>query len=329
MNPAGSELGTPDLVVEMPEPYEIEGNGVDHFVVVRVPFEVPQDTFVRAVEFVPGNRALVHHMNGHLIVYEPGKKTNLFEGETFTEDAVHNPAALESLNLRNDDGSFAPIFVNLVNYLPGMSPTAYPNGLSYLFPLMAQNVFLMNDVHYGPSTRDTFDLSHLNIWYGPRPERVVREFILGTYGVAKPVPELIIPPDTVMDFHIEYEVPRDISVLSLNPHMHLLGKSIKAYAVTRMYQTIPLIHIPRWDFHWQYTYTFPRPVHIPSGSTLVVEATYDNTAENPHNPFSPPRTVREHEGSMKSTDEMLQLIVSWTPYRPGDELLDLTEVSLE
>ena len=109
--------------------------------------------------------------------------------------------------------------------------------------------------------------------------------------------------------------------------MHLLGKSFKAYALTPGLDTIRLIHIPEWDFRWQYFYTFKHMVKIPAGSTLVVEATFDNTADNPNNPNDPPQVVAERldrggEG-MRTTDEMLQFIISWLPYEDGDESISL------
>ena len=40
------------------------------------------------------------------------------------------------------------------------------------------------------------------------------------------------------------------------------------------------------------------------------------------NPFNPPQFILEN-GSMKTTDEMLQLIVSYLPYQEGDENIKL------
>jgi hypothetical protein len=50
-----------------------------------------------------------------------------------------------------------------------------------------------------------------------------------------------------------------------------------------------------------------------------VEGLFDNTANNPNNPFSPPREIAEKNGSMKTTDEMFQLIVTYLPWQKGDE----------
>jgi len=137
------------------------------------------------------------------------------------------------------------------------------------------------------------------------------------------VPPLVVPPDTVMTFTSDYTLPFDISVLTVNPHMHLLGKSFLAYAVTQQGDTIPMIRINKWDFRWQYFYTYKKMLKIPRGARIHVEAVYDNTRKNPNNPFSPPRLVAEREGSMRTSDEMMQFIVTYLPYQPGDENISL------
>ena len=52
------------------------------------------------------------------------------------------------------------------------------------------------------------------------------------------------------------------------------------------------------------------------GSTLYSEAHYDNTDANPANPNKPPKNV--HLGE-KTTDEMMLVYFSYTPYQAGDE----------
>ena len=132
-----------------------------------------------------------------------------------------------------------------------------------------------------------------------------------------------IEPNTVKNVWSKFKVPEDISILTINPHMHLLGKSFKAYALKPGGDTIRLISIPRWDFSWQYFYTFKKMVKIPAGSTIVAEGVYDNTRQNLNNPFSPPQLITDQSGSMKATDEMFQFIVTYLPYQSGDENVSL------
>ena len=113
----------------------------------------------------------------------------------------------------------------------------------------------------------------------------------------------------------------------MNPHLHLLGKSFKGYAVKPNGDTVRLVSIPRWDFRWQFFYTFRHPVRIPAGSWIVAEAEFDNTTGNPNNPNNPPKEVGERleygGASMRATDEMFQFIITWMPYQPGDEQISL------
>jgi hypothetical protein len=146
---------------------------------------------------------------------------------------------------------------------------------------------------------------------------------MGTLGVSGIEPPLVLLPNKIQTHYSRYTLPNDISVLTINPHMHLLGKSFKAFALKPDGDTIRMISIPRWDFNWQYFYTFPKMLHIPAGSTIVMEGVFDNTPENPLNPFHPPQTIRDNNGSMKTTDEMFQLIISYLPYQKGDENISL------
>lgn len=182
----------------------------------------------------------------------------------------------------------------------------------------------MQDMHYGPTAIDQWDKSKINIFFSKeKPKRVPHETQMGTLGISPVEPELIIPPDTIMTFYTKYQVPQDISLLMVNPHMHLLGRKFKAYAVTLKKDTIPLVKIDNWDFRWQFYYKFPKMVKIPAGATLIAEGLFDNTADNPFNPFFPPREIREPDNSMKTTDEMFQFIFTYLPYREGDENISL------
>ena len=66
-----------------------------------------------------------------------------------------------------------------------------------------------------------------------------------------------------------------------------------------------------------------RWMKLVAGTVMIVEGVYDNTVNNPLNPFYPPRTVAERDGSMRTTDEMFQLICTYLPYHEGDESISL------
>lgn len=326
----GSFFGKPDLTIKMKDAVTIKGNGTDQFLVVKLPYEIERDTFIQTIEFVPDQRKLIHHVNGHTISFDEKKKKNVFEGKSILPDVLENfKEQFNEMGLAQDDGTFPALTPGTVYYLPGYSPPAYPENIGG-YILKKKGAFLLKNIHYGPSAKDTTDASCINIFFGAEaPKRPVQEAQLGTFGLAPIEPDFIIPANEVQTFHTHWSVPKDISLLSVNPHMHLLGTKFLAYAVTPEKDTIRLIRINKWDFRWQYYYTFLHPLKIPAGSELHAFGTFDNTKNNPLNPFSPPQTFSPREGkeSMKTTEEMFQFIFTFIPYQKGDENIELSNPS--
>src|SRR5579864_4227803 len=62
----GWQLGTPDLIVQMPEAFTVPADGRDIYRCFVVPLNLTEDKSVAAVEFRPGNRKVVHHSILHL-----------------------------------------------------------------------------------------------------------------------------------------------------------------------------------------------------------------------------------------------------------------------
>ncbi|MEA2552548.1 MAG: hypothetical protein QOJ65_724, partial [Fimbriimonadaceae bacterium] len=112
--------------------------------------------------------------------------------------------------------------------------------------------------------------------------------------------------------HLETQtVPVDegITIHTLMPHMHLLGKSMKAVVELPDGKVKPLIWVDDWDFNWQLQYALKEPMHVPAGSTIRVEAIYDNSADNPRNPNNPPKRVKFGE---QTDHEMFLMVMGYT-----------------
>ncbi|MBL7773120.1 MAG: hypothetical protein JNM95_09675 [Chitinophagaceae bacterium] len=323
--PEGSLLGVPDLRIPI-KPIQLKDDYEDQFLLIKVPFEIPQDTFMRAVEFVPGNTEVVHHVNGDMVKFDFTKKKNVFDGDLVSPMKLDSTIkmAYQKIGILQDDGSYPTLSKSVVNYLPGVIAQQYPDGIGG-WKLNRKNAFLLADLHYGPSAKNVWDSSYINIFFAKNPPaRPFQEFQMGTLGVSPIIPDLIIPPGKISTYTTRYKLPRAISLVTINPHMHLLGKSFKAYALPPDGgDTIPLIHIPKWNFNWQNFYTFEKLLPLKAGTIIVVEGVFDNTANNPFNPYHPPREIRDNMGSMKTTDEMFQFIVTYLPYQQGDENVSL------
>jgi len=301
--PVTNSLGTPDTVLRMPN-YTSTASGSDIYQCFVLPLRLPNGKFVSAVEVVPGNSAIVHHV----LVYQ---------------DTTANHAAQLLDNASPGPGytSFGGIGVNnpvLIDaWVPGQTVKKLPNIFGKrIFP----NSDIVIQVHYPRGSNGRVDSTKVRLYYNTNTAaRDVRvEPILHHIAPVLVNGPLTIPANTTRTFEEKFTLPVffNATVLTVAPHMHLIGESIKSYATKLNGDTIRFIDIPHWDFHWQGQYYFQKPVIVDGGSTLRAFATYNNTASNPHNPNNPPQPVNLGEAT---TDEMMLVYFAFTQYQPGDE----------
>jgi len=113
----------------------------------------------------------------------------------------------------------------------------------------------------------------------------------------------------------EMVLPGDADLLGLLPHTHYLGRRVEGLAFLPDGTRRSLFLIPDWDFNWQGDYIYRNPVHLPAGTRLRMEITFDNSEGNPRNPFKPPRHGRYGPSSL---DEMAELWLQLLPSSPAD-----------
>ncbi len=299
--PEGAMLpGTPDLILQIPT-YTVQAQGQDEYRCFVIPDAVLQDKYVTHWEIVPGNRSIVHHV----VVYQdesgqcaaldaatPGPGYSCFGGACNSAEII---------------GAWAP----------GGNPLVYPENMGIRLKAGSDIVI---EMHYPAGSFGQADSTRIHLFFAPQSagmREVKFDAVADPWQTIQNGP-FVIPANQVKTFttKMNFNFGQDITLLRVLPHMHLLGKSVKAWLVEPNGAEVPLIHIPEWDFHWQGMYAFPQPLRIKNGSKLHTEFTYDNTTMNPNNPNSPPQTVYYGEST---TDEMLFLFVEYTPYQPGDE----------
>ena len=302
--PTGSQIGEPDLVLSMPEPYVHGGDLEEQYQVFIIPTEITETKEIRAVELRPGNFNIAHH---GLIGY------------TNNPTSISQAASLDAYDPAPGYESFGDYGVDVEEYLfggwvPGTPAMVYPPSIGMFMEPGSQ---LLLQMHYGPTPVEETDLTTINIFTADVPvTRVVGVATLSPFSFSEP---FIIPADQVISFHATLDIPVDVSLVSITPHMHLLGKSWMVYATSSDDQdTIPLISIPQWDFHWQGMFTFPALLKIPGGYTIHAIGEYDNTTNNIDNPFSPPETMTWGEFT---TEEMFIVFAQFVFYQEGDENL--------
>ncbi len=258
------------------------------------------DRFINAMEVVPGNRNAVHHV---LVYY----------------DNTGQAKKLDDASLEPGYASFGGIGVNSAEligaWVPGSVPTQYPKGMGVKLPAGGDIVV---QIHYPKDADGQMDQTLLKLFYSKesKTRQVFISPILDHLGTLTNGP-LIIPANTIKTFNAEYTVNNlKATLLSVAPHMHLIGKSIEVYSLSPSNIKTNLIKINNWDFHWQGSYSFPKPIILNPGSKLMSHATYDNTSNNRNNPNSPPKLVTLGE---KTTDEMMLVYFTFLLYQAGDE----------
>lgn len=319
---SGSQvLGKPDMVLEMKEPFTVKGNNQEVFICYKIPYELPNDTFAYGIEFIPGNRKLVHHASYQVLAVPDG--VDIFSGpdyfifgdSSFVDDA-HDYGYFNLI----DQYGRAPVEVFHSGYLPGTSPQIFSQGIGFKLP--KRGILMIRNLHYAPTPIEQNDKSKINIYFSKKPVDRTIGFVAFKPTNPNLGTDWVIPADSVKQFHINIKLHDDISLLAINPHMHKLGKYFKVYCVTPANDTIPLVEIPDWDFNWQEFYRFKNIVKLPKGSVLRADAVFDNTAANTQNPYSPPRDVFFERG-MDDKDEMMRLVMLYLPYKEGDENISL------
>lgn len=276
----GWQLGTPDLVIKMKRPFTVPASGRDIYQWFTLPLNLDADKHVAAVEFRPGNRRVVHHVLMYLDSTGAGRKKDP-DGKGW--NSFSGPGFLPTGGLGV--------------WVPGLNPRLLPEGLGMLLPRTSD---LVMQLHYHPSGKEEVDQSSVGIYFARKPaDKLVA-------GVAALNTRLVIPAGEKRHLITTQTptLPVDVEVTGIFPHMHLIGREFVAVAHQPDGKTIPLVHIKDWDFNWQNVYFFQKPVSLPRGTIVKVEAYYDNSAENPQNPSTPPRQMRWGE---QTTDEMCVL----------------------
>ncbi|MBI3500227.1 MAG: T9SS type A sorting domain-containing protein [Bacteroidetes bacterium] len=284
--------GTPDLILKMPT-FTSKASTKDTYVCFSIPTNLTQDRIIKALEVLPGNAAIVHHVIA-------------------SEDTTGNSSTDTSGNCYTMGGQ-----IGLGGYAPGERPIIFPSTAPNQMGIrLKAGSKIVLQIHYPAGSAGSVDSTQVRLFFYPSSVTTFRE-------VYSSVPltnwSLFILPNFVQTYTAHYAPLTSISLFSVFPHMHLLGKSVETYAYNGN-DTIPLIKENNWDFHWQGYYTYKKLLKIPMGYTLFTSHVYDNTSNNPNNPNSPPQLVT---AGTSTTNEMLFDGIQYLIYQPGDENINI------
>lgn len=297
----GWRVGTPDAVLSPSEPYTLSAEGPDeyrHFV-LKTNFD--EDVYVSAMEVLPGNPRVVHHVIVFLDPYGTSEKIDA---------ADPSPGYLTS--------GGAPGFIPpgaLGGWAPGNVSGFLPDGVARIIPKGSRIVV---QIHYHRSGKQETDQTQVGLYLSKeKPKRLMRDIAI-TPIVALPTIQIPYFSKGIPAGEARYTirerawVPEDIELLSVRPHMHLIGKEMKVVATLPDGTKKQVVHIANWDFNWQEAYYYAEPLLLPKNTRLDMETVFDNSTGNPANPFNPPREIKWGE---ETTNEMAFCFLELVPTR--------------
>jgi hypothetical protein len=288
---AGWQLGEPDMVLKMDQPYTLAPSGPDEYRCFVLPIQVPAGKYIRSIEYRPGNRKIVHHaVITSLPHQEAVSKLAEGDGKSFLS-GLAPPGRLLS----------GPLSI----WTPGMEPHLLPEELASAWP---EKTDLVLQLHLHPSGKTEVEQSSIGIHLtDQKPTASLKMIVLSNNKIDIP------PGKPDYEIHASKTLNAETNLFGIFPHLHLIGRSIRADATLPDATKIPLISITDWDFNWQYYYQYSKPVHLPAGTRIDVSWTYDNSASNLANPSQPPRRVTFGE---QTVDEMAFLVFDMIAISP-------------
>jgi peroxiredoxin len=240
----------PDMIIPMSlKPFHVKAEGIIRYQRFAVDLGFKEDRWVKAVEVMPGNRSVVHHILVHARVAKDRGQRDGFGGQGF-----------------------------LAAYVPGLRPMRFRNGMAKRIPAGSKFHF---QIHYTSNGSEQEDISRVGLWFVD-PKEV--KFEVKTLAAVNPIFAIPAKAENHPVEALTRGLPRDAQILGFMPHMHLRGKSFSYEAVFPNGKRQMLLDVPRYDFNWQTAYRIERPLTFPSGTRIHAVAHFDNSEQNLNNP---------------------------------------------
>lgn len=264
--------GQPDLVVSMPEPYEVYAEGRDIYRNFVLPLNNTETLYLKAIEIRPSSRPVVHHVLYFLDT----------SGAARSRDAKDPLPGFQGMG-------FTSGLTGIGGWAVGGTPVPLPEGMAFVLPPGSDIVL---QTHFHPTGKIENEATTLGLYLSK--ESPTREFS----GIQLPprfgaLAGVDIPPGE-KDYRVydSFEIPVNLEAFGISAHAHYLGKALWMKAIKPDGSELELLRIDDWDFNWQEGYTFREPIVLPAGTRVDAMVSWDNSADNPANPHNPPQRVR-------------------------------------
>ena len=295
----GWQLGQPDLVLHMRQPYQLPASGEDVFRNFVIPVDLKETQYIRAMELRPGNKRVVHHAN---LIVDHSRMLRERDGQD-------GKPGFPGMDVETEvSGEFDPDS-HFLFWKPGSPPQEEPDDMGWKLDPGSD---LIVNLHLQPTGKpESVDVA-VGLYFAHQPPKRFPMLLQLEHDGALDIP----PGDAHFVVTDHLKLPIAVDLLAIYPHAHYLGKQIDAWAQLPDGTRRALIRINDWNINWQATYTYRDPIPLPAGTTVEMRITYDNTDNNPRNPTRPPKRVH---GGNRSIDEMGHVWLQVLPKAVGDD----------
>jgi hypothetical protein len=259
---------TPDVIVEMPKPFEVPARGTVNYKYILVKTDFKEDMWVTSAEMRPGNPAVLHH--GKVWVRPPGSKwmEKAVPGEAYETESHRDILGRNAIEEGNDI---------LGKFNPGLGAQRFDmEGAAKFIPKGSDLVY---ELHYTTSGKPAADVSKLGLVLAKQPPQKRYFFHAGPTAL-----NLAIPPgDGKAEVVSEITFGEDAKLVYAQPHMHLRGKDFELRVVSPTGESTTVLK-GDWNFEWQMGYQYAEPIALTKGSKLRLISHFDNSPANRYNP---------------------------------------------
>ena len=265
----GWQLGKPDLVVSLPQPYTLPAEGIDVSRVFVLPLPTGAMRYVKGLEFRPGNPRVVHHANIRIDRTPASRRLDEADPSPGYNGLIPRSAAFP-------DGYF-------LGWTPGQISPLLPKGMAWRLDSGSD---LVVEIHMQPSGRPEAVNPSIGLYFtDDPPERTPVMLRLGRQNID------ITPGDSRYVEEDSFVLPVDVDLQALQPHAHHRAREVTGLATFPDGTSRWLIKIDSWDFRWQHVYRLVSPMFLPRGTTVSMRYVFDNSVANLRNPQQPPTRV--------------------------------------
>ncbi|MBT9558136.1 MAG: hypothetical protein IV100_19035 [Myxococcales bacterium] len=307
-SPRGTDLpvvGEPTLVLDAGVDYTPIKTLPDDYRCLLLTKSFDEATYITGFDVAPDNRPIVHHVLLYLAM-----DSDMAEMEALDkEDAAPGWPCFGGPRAGSNE--------TLGGWVPGSVGFHLPADMAIEVPAGGR---IIMQLHYNTqgAAEPPADRTQALLWTlpsGQKPASVVDIFPVAQTDLA------IQPGDANSVQTLEMSLPISGTIIGVTPHMHTLGKSLKASVVRQDGSEQCLSHVPDWDFNWQqfYLYAPGNYIDVLPGEKVKLECVYDNSAAN--QPYvngeqASPKLVTWGEGTR---DEMcLNYVIVKRPYLEDD-----------